>query len=93
MTTTDWQLKNPIEAIVFDCDGTLSAIEGVNELAKNSGVHQIIEELTHKAMSVAGLNPELYQKRLDLQVRLLEVSARKDCFTTEDEWQFQPWSG
>lgn len=61
-----WQLKTPLSAIVFDCDGTLSAIEGVNELAKNNGVYAVVEALTTEAMNVSGLNPELYQQRLDL---------------------------
>ena len=66
MSIADWQLKTPLDTIIFDCDGTLSAIEGINELAKNKGIYSHIEALTHEAMSVAGLNPELYEKRLNL---------------------------
>ena len=66
MTITDWQLQTPISAIVFDCDGTLSAIEGINELAKYNGVCDEVEVLTAKAMGQTGLNSALYQKRLDL---------------------------
>jgi phosphoserine phosphatase len=65
-THSSWQLKNPIDAVIFDCDGTLSTIEGINELAKNNGVGDIIAALTHEAMSVSGLNPEIYQQRLHL---------------------------
>jgi len=66
MSAPQWQLKTPLSAIVFDCDGTLSAIEGVNELAKNKGVYVVVEALTTEAMNVTGINPEIYQKRLNL---------------------------
>ena len=61
-----WQLKTPIEAVIFDCDGTLSAIEGIDELAKYSKAHDEVQRLTADAMGKSGLNPELYKKRLDL---------------------------
>lgn len=66
MNLPNWQLQNPIDAIVFDCDGTLSAIEGIDELAKLNGVSLAVQTLTSLAMSQTGLNPDLYQKRLDL---------------------------
>src|SRR5829696_8761045 len=66
MNIPPWQLQTPISAIVFDCDGTLSAIEGINELARNNGVYDIVSELTHEAMSKTGLNPNVYQNRLEL---------------------------
>lgn len=66
MTTFDWQLQKPIDAIIFDCDGTLSQIEGVDELAKSKGVHEKVSKLTEEAMSHSGLNPHLYQERLNL---------------------------
>jgi len=61
-----WQLTAPIHAIVFDCDGTLSAIEGIDELAKQNNVGEQVESLTKQAMDNLGMNPELYRKRLDL---------------------------
>lgn len=66
MRTTNWQLQTPIEAIVFDCDGTLSAIEGVDELAKSNGVGDQVVALTAKAMGETGLNEALYHERLKL---------------------------
>lgn len=66
MSTTSWQLDNPISAIVFDCDGTLSSIEGIDFLAKNNGVGEAVKTLTSEAMGKTGLNPDLYQQRLDL---------------------------
>lgn len=61
-----WQLTNPIEAVVFDCDGTLSTIEGIDELAKNRGVYDIVRSMTEEAMAKTGINPVLYEKRLQL---------------------------
>jgi len=66
MTTPTWQLQTPIDAILFDCDGTLSTIEGIDELARKNGVEDIVESLTAAAMSKLGMNPEIYQRRLDL---------------------------
>ncbi|MBV9575922.1 MAG: HAD-IB family phosphatase [Gammaproteobacteria bacterium] len=66
MTIANWQLQYPVSAIVFDCDGTLSSIEGINELARYNGVGAEITALTEKAMSETGINPSLYQTRLNL---------------------------
>lgn len=65
-THPDWQLQFPIDAVVFDCDGTLSMLEGIDELAKNNGVTEAVAKLTQEAMAQSGLNPNLYKKRLDL---------------------------
>lgn len=66
MTTLNWQLQTPLDAIIFDCDGTLSAIEGIDELAKKNGAGKEVSSLTEDAMSKSGLNLSLYKKRLDL---------------------------
>lgn len=66
MRTPNWQLQTPVDALVFDCDGTLSAIEGVDELAKLRDVYDEVGSLTAKAMNETGLNSQLYQQRLDL---------------------------
>lgn len=63
---TNWLLKTAIDTIVFDCDGTLSAIEGIDELANVQHVGPAVKALTQTAMEKTGLNPELYQKRLSL---------------------------
>jgi phosphoserine phosphatase len=60
------QLKTPLTAIIFDCDGTLSSIEGIDELAEKNGVGNLVRDLTAKAMGETGLNPELYRERLDI---------------------------
>lgn len=59
-------LSIPIDAILFDCDGTLSAIEGIDELARMNGVGETVAALTADAMGKTGLNLLLYQQRLAL---------------------------
>jgi len=66
MTAPLLPLQTPLSAIIFDCDGTLSAIEGIDELAKMNGVDDFVETLTADAMGKSGLTSELYRKRLDL---------------------------
>lgn len=65
-TPLPWQLPAPLDAIIFDCDGTLSSIEGVDELAKLNGVGEIVTSLTSAAMSKTGISPIIYQERLNL---------------------------
>lgn len=52
--------------IVFDCDSTLSTIEGIDELGRLAGVQKEIEYLTNQAMD--GLVPleQVYEKRLQI---------------------------
>ncbi len=68
MTSPSWQLRNPVSAIVFDCDSTLSSIEGIDFLARNNGVGDAVKLLTSEAMGKTGLNPTVYQQRLDLVI-------------------------
>lgn len=65
-TTPSWQLQSPVHAVVFDCDGTLSAIEGIDELAEQNHVGDAVKALTAEAMNKTGINPALYRKRLEL---------------------------
>lgn len=60
------QLAIPLNAIVFDCDGTLSSIEGIDELARQNNVGPAVEALTAVAMGKTGINPDLYEQRLKL---------------------------
>jgi phosphoserine phosphatase len=66
MVTSNWQMQIPTDAIVFDCDGTLTAVEGIDELAKSNGVLATVKTLTETAMAKTGLNPDIYQQRLQL---------------------------
>ena len=66
MKKSQWQLTAPVDAVVFDCDGTLSLLEGINELAKLNGVGDEVCRLTDKAMADTGITEELYSRRLSL---------------------------
>ena len=66
MQAENWQLKTALDAIVFDCDGTLSAIEGIDVLADAQGVGAEVKVLTEQAMSKDGITLDLYQKRMEL---------------------------
>lgn len=65
----------PLDAIIFDCDGTLSHIEGIVELAQNNGVGEQVRELTEAAMGQVGMNPAIYQERLRLVMPTAEQVA------------------
>jgi phosphoserine phosphatase len=59
-------LSPPLDAIVFDCDGTLTSLEGIDELARMNGVGEQVERLTAEAMGGSGMNPELFRRRLEI---------------------------
>lgn len=58
--------ESPYRAVIFDCDSTLTHIEGVDELAKLRGVGERVSALTEAAMD--GMVPveEVYARRLEL---------------------------
>ncbi|MBV8802015.1 MAG: HAD-IB family phosphatase [Gammaproteobacteria bacterium] len=66
MSVNEQPLNSPISAVIFDCDGTLSKIEGIDELAKNNNTTAVVKKLTEEAMSKTGMTIELYNKRLEL---------------------------
>lgn len=57
---------SPFAAVAFDCDSTLSSIEGIDELARRAGCYDEIEPLT--AMAMDGRLPidQVYGRRMDL---------------------------
>ena len=61
MQTTRWA---SFDLIFFDCDSTLSAIEGIDELAKFKGKELRVGVLTQKAMDGDLDLSEVYGKRL-----------------------------
>ena len=71
----NYQLLEPVDAILFDCDGTLSGIEGIDELALARQVSAEVKKLTAEAMGQGGLNVALYEKRLNL---VLPTSTQMD---------------
>ncbi|NOQ34710.1 MAG: HAD-IB family phosphatase [Methylococcaceae bacterium] len=54
------------EIICFDCDSTLSRIEGIDECAKAVGLGEEMAKLTNAAMNGELALEAVYQKRLDL---------------------------
>lgn len=50
--------------VFFDCDSTLTTIEGIDYLAKNSEHYQSIIALTNAAMTDGKYDTEMYLKRL-----------------------------
>ena len=61
MTTTRWA---SFDLIFFDCDSTLSAIEGIDELARFKGKEWRVGVLTQKAMDGDLDLSDVYGKRL-----------------------------
>ena len=64
--TYSWQLQAPLDAVVFDCDGTLSMLEGIDVLAEQNGVGAKVHELTELAMGSDGISADLFQQRMSL---------------------------
>ncbi len=72
----------PVEEVFFDCDSTLSRIEGIDELARMKGVEARIAELTSAAMNGDIPLQEVYAERL----RLL-MPSRADLRRIEDAYK------
>lgn len=60
-----WILKEPIDTFFFDCDGTLSLIEGIDVLATRNHVADKVHAITSRCMSTTGLSLIDYKARLD----------------------------
>ena len=52
--------------VIFDCDSTLSRIEGIDQLAEIAGVTAQVKEMTDAAMAGEIALEEVYGKRLEL---------------------------
>ena len=68
------QLREPLDAGAFDCDSTVSQIEGVDILADHKGVLSEVHALTERAMSETGVDPNMYNERLLLVKPHLEAT-------------------
>ncbi|MBP6015438.1 MAG: HAD-IB family phosphatase [Candidatus Promineofilum sp.] len=55
----------PFEHIFFDCDSTLTTVEGIDILAEKMGKRQGVEMLTQAAMDGTIELEDIYKKRLD----------------------------
>ncbi len=54
------------QRVLFDCDSTLSAVEGIDELARRAGVGDEVADLTRRAMAGEIPLEEVYGRRLEL---------------------------
>jgi len=54
------------DEVFFDCDSTLTATEGIDELARVKGMAEAIEQLTRRAMEGEVSLEEVYAERLRL---------------------------
>lgn len=62
----NWRLNVPIDVFFFDCDSTLSLIEGIDVLAASKGVHHQVQQITNRCMGQTGLSLADYRTRLSL---------------------------
>lgn len=69
----NWQLQLPVDTFIFDCDATLSLIEGIDWLASQNGVSEQVHAITHRCMASTGLRVQDYRERLD---RVLPVQSQ-----------------
>ena len=59
-------MARAFDIVCFDCDSTLSTIEGIDALARQAGVEEAVAPLTTAAMTGALSLDAVYAKRLDL---------------------------
>jgi phosphoserine phosphatase len=74
--------------VCFDCDSTLSAVEGIDELARSRGskVFQQVEQMTRDAMEGRIALDEIFRLRLELiRPTQAEVAALAELYVREVE--------
>lgn len=54
------------DVVCFDCDSTLSRVEGIDELARRNGLFEQVAALTDAAMNGELALEEVYGRRLDM---------------------------
>src|SRR5262249_59435785 len=60
------QLQRKFDAVCFDCDSTLTRIEGIDELASRRGLKQEVSRLTEAAMNGSLTIDAVYAERLSI---------------------------
>jgi len=81
--TMNKQTWPAFEMVFFDCDSTLSTIEGIDELAKSRGLFDEVQRLTNAAMDGEVHLESIYDRRLQLlsptrgEIRRLERLYRE----------------
>jgi len=71
-------VASPLKLVIFDCDSTLSAIEGIDELARARGPQVLaeVEAMTTAAMEGKIALQDVFARRLDIiRPRLADVAA------------------
>jgi len=60
--------RRPVKLICFDCDSTLSAVEGIDELARLRGpdTFALIEGMTADAMDGKQALEDVFARRLEI---------------------------
>lgn len=72
------------QVICFDCDSTLSKIEGIDELARQKGLFAEVAALTDAAMNGESSLDSVYQRRLELiQPDQAAIAALGDLYIAE----------
>lgn len=82
---TRWSQSNwpGFDFIIFDCDSTLSTIEGIDELARKKGKFAEVKRMTDAAMDGEVHLQSVYDRRLELlsptraEIRELELHYRQ----------------
>lgn len=73
-----WAVGNLLKLVIFDCDSTLSAIEGIDELARVRGpdVFAQVEAMTRDAMDGKIAVEDVFARRLEIiRPRHADVAA------------------
>jgi phosphoserine phosphatase len=71
------------DLIIFDCDSTLSTIEGIDEMARHKGKFDQVKQMTDAAMDGEVHLQTVYDRRLQLlsptraEIRMLEYQYRE----------------
>ncbi len=55
-----------VDTVIFDCDSTLSYLEGIDELAVRKGVYEQLAPLTEQAMQGQLKLDQVFKRRLEL---------------------------
>lgn len=80
-TTTLPNRLRGYDTVIFDCDSTLTALEGIDELARTRGRYEEIKALTDSAMNGEVRLEEVYERRLDaLQPTREDIAALADRY-------------
>ena len=85
---SDWP---GFDFIFFDCDSTLSTIEGIDELARQKGKFEVVKQMTDAAMEGEVHLQSVYDRRLDLlcptraEIQALEQHYRRTLVPDTNE--------